>query len=528
MLNCRRCGPAIACRVDFMIQPMSEGDHQTMIIPKPLEYRPEPGAFTFRPTVMIWLAFHTDPDYAHFVADELSQRIRVTTGCFVTIRQGEPDADVPTGAVVLTDREASPDLGDGGYTLGVTTERITLRAATTAGLFHASQSLIQLLDGHRAADCNGATLAELPGAFIKDKPRFVWRGFMLDSARHFQPIELIYKIIDQLAALKLNRFHWHLIDDQGWRLEILGYPKLTSVGAWRSKGTQRYGGFYTQEQVRELVAYARMRQITVIPEIEMPGHNLSALAAYPELGCKRTGYTVQESWGIEYGAYCAGNEKAFRFLEDVLGEVAEVFPGPYIHLGGDERKAGLWDDCPSCVAVRESKQLADEGALQKWFMDRVSRRVHQTLCRKTIAWGDNIDAGGVDGQIVQGWLPGQAVAAARQGLDAINSIHESVYLNYTNSDDEITEQMPDWMRTLPLEKVHAFDPIPQDLEPDRHKHILGSESHLWTEYIPDESLLVRHLIPRLYAFSEAVWTEPNGRDFDDFKKRLETQRSILG
>jgi hexosaminidase len=496
-----------------------------MIIPKPLEYRTEPGAFSIPSKVTVSLAFQANPDYAHFVADELSQHIRVATGSFVTIRQSETGADAPTGAVVLTDREASADLGTGGYTLAITPEHITLCASSTAGLFHAGQSLIQMINGHRAADCNGGTLTELPCTLIRDKPRFGWRGFMLDSVRHFQSVELIYKIIDQLAALKLNRFHWHLVDDQGWRMEILGYPRLTSIGAWRNRDGVRYGGFYTQEQIREIVAYARMRHITVIPEIEMPGHNLSTLAAYPELGCKGEDYSVAEGWGILDGAYCAGNEKTYRFLEDVLGEVAEVFPGPYLHVGGDERKAGLWDDCPKCRKMRETHGLADESQLQKWFMDRVSRRVHESLCRRTIAWGDNIDAGGIEGQIVHGWVAGQATKAAQQGLDAINSTNKWVYFDYPMSEDQ---SKPHWMAVLPVETVHAFDPIPEGLAPELHHHILGSEAHLWTEYVPDDDTLRRQVIPRLHAFSEAVWSEPDGRDFEDFKKRLETQQPILG
>ncbi len=503
-----------------MIHLKPEGIHLPMIIPRPLEHRSEPGAYTFRPTVMLWLTFHAEPGYAHFVADELSQHIRVSTGCFVTIRQGEPGADTPSGAVVLTDRETSPDVGNEGYILSVTTEHITLRAATKAGLFHAGQSLIQMLNGHRATDSNGGTLTELPCALIKDKPRFGWRGFMLDSVRHFQPVDLIYKIIDQLAALKLNRFHWHLADDQGWRLEVLGYPRLTSVGAWRNNGGGRYGGFYTQEQVREIVAYARMRHVTIIPEIEMPGHCLAALAAYPELGCKGMDYTVAESGGIEYGVFCAGKEKAYRFLEDVLGEVAELFPGPYLHVGGDERKAGLWDQCPRCRELCKAHGFTDESMLQKWFMGRVSQRVHESLCRRTIAWGDNIDAGGIEGQIVQGWLPNQSAKAARQGLDTINSTHEWVYLDYPTTQEEIGVNKPGGMRVLPLEKIYAFDPIPQGLEPEHHHHVLGSEAHLWTEYVPDEVELQRQLIPRLHAFSEAVWSDPKSRDFEDFKKRL--------
>jgi len=498
-----------------------------MIIPKPAERHVTDGHFVFPETLTVWLSYQPDPGYAHFVADELTQALRVASGSFVTIRTAEPGQTPPTGAVILTDEGHDPDLGKEGYQLRIAPGHIKLIAGANPGLFYAGQSLLQVLNHHRAA-CETDTRDGLPCTTIIDKPRFGWRGFMLDSVRHFQPIELVYKIIDQLAALKLNRFHWHLTDDQGWRVEMLGYPKLTSVGAWRPNGGGgRYGGFYTRAQVQGLVEYAKARNITVIPEFDMPGHSMAALAAYPEFGCRDDDYEVQVTFGIDYAAFCAGNESTFQFLESILGEFAELFPAPYIHLGGDERKPGLWDNCEKCCAARDSRGLPDEGALQKWFMDRVSSHVHDSLCRRTIVWGDNIDAGSTEGQIVQGWLPGQAVAGARQGHDVINSIHESVYLNYTNIPEEITEEMPTWMRVLPIEDVYDFDPIPEDLEPELHHKVLGSESHLWTEFVRDEATLVRHLVPRLYAFSEAIWTDPAARDFEGFKQRLTTQQIIL-
>ena len=499
-----------------------------MIIPKPLSQQTEPGAFHFVPEISVTLAYHTDPGYAHFVAEDLTQQVRVATGRFVTVRENHNGETPPAGSIVLTDHDYPHHLGPEGYALHVTPGQITLRAGSNAGLFYAGRSLIQLLDHHRAAN-KRKPLTEIPCTLIQDKPRFPWRGFMLDSVRHFQPIELVYKIIEQLAALKLNRFHWHLTDDQGWRLESYSYPRLAAVGAWRGNGRGgRYGGFYTREQVRGLVEYARLRNISVIPEFDMPGHSLAALAAYPELGCRRDGYSVQETFGIMYGAFCAGTEKVYHFIEGVLEEWAEIFPAPYIHLGGDERKPGLWDACEACTAARQALELPDEAALQKHFMDRVAKRVHESLCRRTIVWGDNVDAGSTEGQVVQGWLPNQAVKAAQQGHDVINSIHQSTYLNYTTSPKDRREGMPDWLISLPLKKVHDFDPIPKDLDPDLHKHLLGSESHIWTEFVEDEPTLVKHLVPRLHAFSEAVWTDPNDRDYQDFKQRLKTQRPILG
>ncbi len=499
-----------------------------MIIPRPLIHQAPDGAFTFPPELSVLLAFESDPGYAHFVADELAQSIRVATGSFVSIRTGEPDT-ASGGVVVLTDLDVPDDLGEEGYGLSIMPDRITLRAGHSAGIFYAGQSLGQLLKQPHAsllAESGGngqALIGELACADIIDKPRFGWRGFMLDSARHFQPVELIMKLLDQLAALKLNRLHWHLTDDQGWRLEVLGYPRLTGVGAWRSNGEGngvRYGGYYTQEQVREIIAYAGQRRITVVPEIEMPGHNLAALAAYPQLACNGGPDEVTGEWGVLDGVFCAGQDQTFTFLTNVLDEVAELFPCPFLHVGGDERKPGLWDNCEACRGVRREHGLADESALQKWFMDRVCGYVHSVHGRRSISWGDNIDAGVTEGQVVHGWLPGQSAKAARQGLDTINSTHEWVYLDYPATEKELAEQKPDWMRVLPLEKVYQFDPIPQDLEPEFHRHILGSEAHLWTEHVPDEAELYHQLLPRLYAFSEAVWSPIERRDFSDFKKRL--------
>ncbi|GAB4188893.1 MAG: hypothetical protein Kow00105_03430 [Phycisphaeraceae bacterium] len=496
-----------------------------MIIPHPLKLEPLEGVFTFGPNVPITQAFNDPSGYGWFVGDELAQHLRVATGRFVSNYPPDAGYNHSPGAVLLTNEDVPAGLGDEGYVLDINPQQITLRASAPAGLFYACQSLIQWVDGYRRRLGPNQRLTLLPCVRIEDRPRFPWRGFMLDSVRHFQPVERVLRLIDHLAALKLNRFHWHLTDDQGWRLEILGYPKLTSVGAWRQNSGGRYGGFYTQEQVREVITYARQRQITVIPEIEMPGHNVAALAAYPELGCHGKHYDVPDGWGILRGVYCAGQDKTFRFLEDVLGEVAELFPGPYIHLGGDERKDGLWESCSRCRERKAELSLPDEAALQKWFMQRVADHVHDGLCRRTIVWGDNIDAGGIPGQIVQGWIPGQAIKAARQGLDTINSTNDWVYFDYPQT-PELAAERPQWMKLLTLEKVYGFDPIPEDLEPERHKHILGSEAPLWTEYVPDEATLCRQVFPRLFAFSEAVWSSPAVRDWEGFQQRLSERPPI--
>lgn len=504
-----------------------------MMIPKPLIERTQVGEFVFPDELPVCLAYGKDHGCSYFVADELSQRLRVASGRFVSIRDGQPD-DPNTPAVVLTDQGAPEDLGPEGYQIIVTPNRITLRSKHNAGLFYAGESLKQILHYHHsqttsAAGNGSSTLAGLPCVEIQDKPRFPWRGFMLDSARHFQPVELIIQLIDQIAALKLNRFHWHLTDDQGWRLEILSYPKLTSVGAWRTNGKQntRYGGYYTQQQVREVVAYAKMRHVTIIPEIDIPSHNLAALAAYPELGCNGGARAVSSEWGLLDGVYCVGQDTTFNFLENVFAEVADLFPDAPIHIGGDERKPGLWDNCPHCDGLRKELGLKDEAALQKWVMDKVAGHIHKAHGRRSISWGDIIEYGCGDDIIVQGWVKGQAETSARLGIDTINSTNTSVYLDYPQSPEEHAASYPDWMGTLPVEKVYEFEPIPEGLDPQFHKHILGSEANLWTEFVPDEAQLYHQIMPRLYAFSEVVWSPADRRDFADFDKRLEVQRSLV-
>lgn len=502
-----------------------------MMIPRPLTEQSKPGAFTFPDELPVHLSYGKDHGYSYFVGDELSQHLRVAAGRFVSIRDGHPEGDTP--AVVLTDSDVPEDLGSEGYLLQVTPERIALRARDNAGLFYAGQSLIQLLRHCRvqhaqAGDNGSTTIDSLPCTDIQDGPRFPWRGFMLDSARHFQPVELIVQLIDRLAALKLNRFHWHLTDDQGWRLEILSYPKLTGVGAWRANGQggRRYGGYYTQQQVREVVAYAKMRNITIVPEIDIPSHNLAALAAYPELSCHGQAREVTGEWGLLDGVYCAGQETTFTFLEHVFAEVAALFPDAPIHLGGDERKPGLWDSCPRCHSLRDELGLPDEPALQKWFMDKVAAQIRQAHGRRSISWGDNVESGNSDDIIIQGWIDGQAGKAAGQGVDVINSTNQWVYFDYPQSSEEHADGYPDWMATLPIEKVYAFDPIPEGLAPEHHGRIMGSEANLWTEYVPDEKQLYHQIMPRLFAFSEAVWSPVESRDIDDFKKRLAVHQAL--
>ncbi len=393
-------------------------------------------------------------------------------------------------------------LGEEGYQLEILSTGITIRAFRPAGLFYGEQTLRQL----------GGPV--FPCLRIKDRPRYAWRGFMLDCCRHFLPLKAILKQIDLLAFHKMNRFHWHLTEDQAWRLEIKKYPRLTEVGAWRQKNGKRYGGFYTQSQVKEVLAYAKARHITVVPEIEMPGHARAALAAYPELSCCGGASEVPGEWGIHKDVYCAGKESTFRFIEGVLDEVCALFPGPYVHIGGDECPKDRWRSHSLDQTRMLEQGLKDERQLQSWFL----RRVHAMLKargKRMIGW-DEIHQGGVPGDsIVQWWLDPQAVReAARQGHSVIASPHLNTYLDYGHS-------------TTTRHRLYSFDLHPPGLEKRHWKHILGGEAPLWTEGVPNAERAEYRSWPRLCALSENLWTQASAKNFRSFEDRLQVHKMRL-
>lgn len=396
-------------------------------------------------------------------------------------------------------------------------QHIHIIASDAAGAFYAMQSLSQLLYAHRNASA-------IPCCKITDHPRYTWRGFMLDSARHFQSVDWIKQHIDRMAAIKLNRLHWHLCDDQAWRAQVKAYPRLTDIAAWRTQNGEQYGGYYTQQQMHDIVSYAEARHITVIPEIEMPGHCNAALVAYPKFSC--TGQPLEvaaQGWDAYTNLagrlpYCAGKPEVYTFLKNVLTEMAEIFPS-HLHIGGDETPSSQWDDCPTCSALKTKLGLDTNTALRTHFLQQIDDHCQQTLDRSTIAWTDGVDKQIPKKQIVHAWLAHEAATAARLGYDVINSNHEWVYLDYPALDTDRPSK-PDWMLTLPLEKIYHFDPTPEGLEPEFQQSILGSESPIWTEYAPGEQDLEKQIFPRLIAFSEALWSPRIGRSFDEFAQRL--------
>lgn len=411
------------------------------------------------------------------------------------------------------------------YSLTVTTKHIALVAVDEAGLYRGSRTLAQLFE-------EGRTSTELPCLSITDSPRFPWRGMHLDECRHFFGIDFVKKYIDLLARYKMNSFHWHLTEDQGWRIEIKKYPKLTEVGAWRS-GSQvgpysrreydstAYGGFYTQDEIRDVVAYAKARYINVVPEIEMPGHALAALAAYPELGCTGGPYEVNKGWGVFEEVFCAGNDSTVHFLQDVLTEVMDLFPSEIIHIGGDECPKESWKKCPKCQARMRAKGLKDEHELQSDFVQRIEAFVN-SKGRKIIGWDEILEGGLAPNAAVMSWRGTEGgVAAAKQKHNVVMSPGSHCYFDHYQGDPANEPLAIGGFTTV--QKVYSYEPIPTELNAEEAKFILGAQGNVWTEYILTPEHVEYMAVPRLLALAEVLWTPKDKRNEADFIHRLENE-----
>lgn len=402
------------------------------------------------------------------------------------------------------------DLGEEGYELDVTPERATLSAATPAGLFRGSRTVLQLLD---------PATKSIPACRVVDRPRFPWRGMHLDVCRHFFPVSFVKRYVDVLAYHKMNVFHWHLTEDQGWRIAIEKYPKLTEVGAWRDEGGKRAGGFYTKDEIREVVAYAAARHVKVVPEIELPGHALAALAAYPELSCTGGPFAVATRWGVFDDVYCAGNDATLAFLEDVLAEVCDLFPGEFVHVGGDECPKTRWKSCAKCQARIRNEGLKDEQGLQSWVIRRMERFL-ASRGKRLVGWDEILEGGLPPNATVMSWRgTAGGAAAAREGHDVVMAPTTHCYFDFAQSDDP-DEFPPGSLGVLPLERVYAFEPIPEGLAEDAHRRVLGGQGNVWTERMTDPAEVEFMALPRLCALSEVLWSPREARGWDDFRVRL--------
>ena len=503
------------------------------IVPKPLKVERQNGVFALDSAGRI--AVPAEDAEIESTARYLSDRLRTAFGLELQV------TDVPPGEaepLLILGRGDRPELGPEGYELSVTPAAVTIEANGPAGVFYGVQTLLQLLPpeafGSTRSDRRPLTV---PCVRIEDKPRLPWRGMMLDVSRHFFPKEYVKSFIDGLARHKMNTFHWHLVDDQGWRLEIKKHPRLTEIGAWRVDREDRhwnerqaqqpgekatYGGFYTQDDVREILAYAASRRVTVVPEIEMPGHCLSALAAYPGLSCTGGPFTVPPGgvWPNK-DVYCPGNEKTFKFLEDVLTEVVALFPGDYIHIGGDEVDRSTWKACPKCQARMKAEGLRTEEELQSWFTRRVERFLN-SKGKKLIGWDEILEGGLAPNAAVMSWRGNEGgIAAAKAGHTVVMTPTSHCYFDYYQGDPAI--EPPAIGGYLPLSKVYSFEPVPAELTAEESLFIIGAQANLWSEYIPTPEHAGYMVHPRIAAMAEAGWTARDARDWTDFIARLETQ-----
>ena len=470
------------------------------------------------------------------VARDLAARLKKVSGFKSHVHAGTVGSD--TGVrFIKGDFPSSPE----AYHLCIGADGVTITAAGKAGLLNAVHTLMQMLPSSFFHPDTRQARYRVQYADIQDAPRFSYRGVLIDSGRHFFPVEEIKKCLDIMALYKVNRVHWHLTEDQGWRLEIKKYPRLTEVGSqrketqvahWRdSLDHQPYGGFYTQDQIRDVVAFAAERGITVIPEVDLPGHMLSALASYPELGCTGGPYEVATTWGVKPDVLCPGQEKTFEFLEDVLKEVMDLFPGEYINIGGDECPKTRWKECPRCQArIRELGFTDHDGhTAEQYLQSYVTNRMQKFLAehgRKIIGWEEILEGDLDQGATIMSWRgiePG--IRAAARGFDAIMSPGYYMYIDRYNSEEWDREPVSIGA-CLPTELVYSYEPC-EGVEAGAESHIIGVQANLWTEFIGSCDYLEYMLLPRLAALSEVQWEAVGARNWERFRAALDHSRDIF-
>lgn len=425
------------------------------------------------------------------------------------------------------------------YSINVSSDGILVRAVAPEGIYRATRTLLKSVGTEKTSS------VEFPSAEVSDWPRFGYRGLMLDVSRHFSDVEMVKRTIDMLALHQLNIFHWHLTDDQGWRIEIKSHPELTEVGAWRDDtvvgrylgGTdyptdgKRHGGFYTQEQIREIVAYAKERYIEIIPEIDLPGHTSAVLAAYPQLGCEDKEYKVANRWGVIRDVLCAGNPASLDLFKDIMDEVCDLFPGKYIHLGGDECVKDRWKACPKCqkkireLGLKDGSRYSKEDYLQSWFMGEVASFV-QSKGKRVIGWDEILEGVPMDDSVIMSWRGTEGgIAAARMGHDVVMTPTSDMYFDQSQTLASQLEEIPVG-GFINVMKVYSYEPLPASLTPEQQKHILGCQANVWCEYMPEERIRQYQMLPRLAALSEVQWTMPERKNYKDFLKRLPKMLSI--
>ncbi|WP_052309391.1 family 20 glycosylhydrolase [Porphyromonas catoniae] len=485
------------------------------VIPQPKELVEGQGSFTLTARTPLLAQGDSALTIARFFADKLN----ASTGFNLrAIASKAPSR----GAITLRIDPKLP-LGAEGYTLSASSQGITVTGRTGQGLYYGMQTLLQLLPPtiESSTKVSGVTW-RIPAVSIKDEPTFEYRGALVDVCRHFLTVDEVKKHIDLLSMFKINRMHWHLTEDQGWRIEIKKYPRLTTVGSKRIEGDGSvYGGFYTQEQVRDIVKYASDRFVTVIPEIELPGHAMGAIASYPELTCfpHRRVYEVRNLWGVEQDVYCPGKETTFKFIQDVLDEVLPLFPSEYVHIGGDECPKIRWKECPDCQRRIKEEGLKNEEELQSYTIRRAQKMLAKHG-KKLIGWDEILEGGLAPSATVMSWRGEDGgIKAANMGHDVIMTPGSGgLYIDHYQGDSKIEPVAICCYASL--EKVYSYNPIPSAIAPDKRHHIKGAQANLWAEYLYTTDIMQYRAFPRVIALAEATWTPQDRKDYKSFERRL--------
>ncbi|MGB3775864.1 MAG: beta-N-acetylhexosaminidase [Leeuwenhoekiella sp.] len=529
----------LSCKSDQQLVSHEETDYA--IIPQPVSLVPGSGYFEIKHSTVV-----TGDEGLQAEVDFIATLLKQSTGLSIASQLGAKNQKRNTISLRLNPAIENVE----GYSLNVNPDNIEITAKEPAGILYAIQTLRQLMPPEGVQKVQNGL--KIPGVRIEDYPRFAYRGMHLDVSRHFFPVAFIKKYIDLIALHKMNTFHWHLTDDQGWRIEIKKYPELTQTGGFRNgtvignrpydgNDNERYGGFYTQDEIREVVTYATKMHITVIPEIEMPGHASAAIAAYPYLSCfpeeptiipkdiiseggkqlqaNGTPKIVQETWGVFDDVFCAGNEETFTFLENVLEEVIPLFPAKYLHVGGDECPKENWKRCPSCQAKIKDLKLADEHELQSYFIQRMEKFLNKKG-KTTIGWDEILEGGLAPNATVMSWR-GEAggIEAARQEHEVIMTPTTYCYLDYYQFKDDEGKKTAVG-NYLPVQKVYGYNPDPAELSPSQAKFIKGAQANVWTEYMPTEEYVEYKVLPRMTALAEVVWVADEEKNWESFRNRL--------
>ncbi|WP_438966460.1 beta-N-acetylhexosaminidase [Flavobacterium sp.] len=506
--------------VVLFLSHLSSAQKQFNLIPQPLKINYEQGFYELNSTTTI------QANENSFEAKYLKEQIKIQTGLDLKITS---KYNTKNNIQLILNVPDTINFDKEQYNLEVSKNKINISAFSSQCVFYGIQSLLQMIPHEKSNEIT------LNAVAIFDKPKFKWRGMHLDCARHFFSVEFVKKYIDYLATYKLNTFHWHLTDDQGWRIEIKKYPKLTEVGAWRNGSmvghyrdqkfdSIKYGGFYTQEQIKEVVAYAKERHINVVPEIEMPGHAVAALAAYPQYACTDGPFEVGKIWGVLDDVFCP-KEQTFAFLEDVLTEVMALFPSEYIHIGGDECPKTRWKSCEHCQNLIREKGLKDAHELQSYFIQRIEKFVN-SKGRKIIGWDEILEGGLAPNATVMSWRGIEGgIEAAKQNHYVVMSPTSHCYFDFYQADPKNEPVAIGGYTTV--EKVYSYNPIPAELTVEEAKYILGGQANLWTEYITTPEHVEYMLMTRMTALSEVLWGTSNPENYKNFENRLIHHLSIF-